>query len=177
MNILFRENASKNEKIFTIFSLLWMVLAIYGMWINFDSNIGLNTAVIISSILWGIAMVYPLSIDNHPSNKLAHASALKKVSTILLLTLAASGFSWCILALSIPAIYTENFGKPTSEIVQVKRKYSAHRKGCDPRIETTNNNKYCVPLEFFNNIEENDTIVINGKVSALGYRATNFETK
>jgi hypothetical protein len=124
MNILFRENASKNEKIFTIFSLLWMVLAIYGMWINFDSNIGLNTAVIISSILWGIAMVYPLSIDNHPSNKLAHASALKKVSTILLLTLAASGFSWCILALSIPAIYTENFGKPTSEIVQVKRKYS-----------------------------------------------------
>jgi hypothetical protein len=178
MNVLFRENASINEKIFTIFFLFWMGLATYGLWINFDTEIGKDKFVIAISIILSIAMTCPLYLDNHPDNKLSRFPTLQRLSIFLLLTMVSYGVSWCVLALSFPAVYTENFGISTTELVQVTKKYGANGRGCDPEIETTkSNNRYCVPREFFNRIKEKDTVVMYGKVSRFGYKVTSIELK
>lgn len=175
MSIIFRKNASNKEKAFTIFSYLWMGLAFYGVSINFNTNLAFNKLVIISSILWGIAMVYP--VFNNKTMFITK-SPIDQIPIYFFLVFCSCLICWCILALSFPAIYTKNFGKSISEEVQVINKFNDFRKfRCKTRIETSKFSyyDYCVPSSFFNQIKEKDFIIMHGKVSKSGYRATGFE--
>ncbi|NDV14100.1 hypothetical protein [Crenobacter caeni] len=176
MQTIFRENASKKEKAYTLFLYFWIALILYGAWTNFDSRIRFDGSMFFLSLLCGCVLIYPLYAANRQRIKMDDWEAFKTKVSILFMVLFSCVSVWFNFSESIPAIYTECFGKPYLEIVQVEEKSNGPRRGCGPRIKTSNG-EYCVQNDFFSKVRVNDSVVLYGKSSGLGFKITHFSLK
>lgn len=175
MSLFFRENSSSLEKIYTIFSLVWMCLSIFGLRHNFKTAHGFSLYVLLLSILVGIALLVPLYFDKHPKNKLQYVQGAVKVKAWTSLLLMSIAFSWASIGLGLPAMYTYLFGEVTSEKVVITRLQGDRRKGCDPRIRIKEyKGTYCVRKSFFETLNEGDEIYVKMRRSGLGHSVLRF---
>src|SRR6185503_20042857 len=133
----FRPDASAREKVYTIGTMIWMVLLfigyLYGQHIKFSPDPGM-TGVFLGAAL-PIALLHwrPLYRDRHPSNLIATFPPLRRFAAytgvfIASFTLAAGTFLW----LAGP-VATRVWGSPMSaDLVVVGKSVGGERyKSCD----------------------------------------------
>lgn len=175
MPLLFRPNASRREKIYTLGVLSLMGLAIYGMTNRFVAEPGVKSTSGYLALPAAVALFIPFVLDRHPSNKMGTYGLFKRAFLYLFLFAMLYGFSWAGLALGGPSVITHLFGQDRFDEFTViwKSDGSWKRRECDYSVKIQERSsfwhtKVCVEKEFWQNIARGDTLRGKRRYSSLG---------
>jgi drug/metabolite transporter superfamily protein YnfA len=172
---VFRTNASRKEKAFTLVILGWFVLSIYGMTNSFVTEPHLRVVAAYAAVPLALAFFIPVVLDRHPSDRIRSFGVLKRSFMYLVLISFAYGIAWAGLALGVTSLGTVFFGEQfVSEFKVVSKSDGrSRRSACDHslRLEEVRSNwktKLCVKEEFWATVRQGDLLQAQGKRSPLG---------
>src|SRR3569623_210339 len=122
MNFFFRPNASRGEKLLTIVFAVLIGLAIYGLHSGFvaDQSVVSVSAYLAAPI--ATFFIVLLARDQHPKNKVASYSPIKKTLVLSVTLVCCYGLIWSGLAFGSTSIVTYAFGEQTVENLIVSGK-------------------------------------------------------
>ena len=172
---VFRTNASRKEKAFTLFVLGWCVLSIYGLTNSFVAEAHVRVVAAYVAFPLALAFFIPVFLDRHPSNRIRSFGLLKRSFWYLVLITFAYAIAWAGLALGMTSLGTAFFGeKFVSEFkVLSKSDGRSRRSECDHslRLEELRSNwqtKVCVNEELWAIVRRGDLLQAEGKRSSFG---------
>jgi hypothetical protein len=175
MSLLFRPNASRREKIYTLMFLGLIGLAIYGMTNSFVAEPRVKSTSGYLALPVALGFFVPLALDRHPSNKMAKYGIVKRTFLYIFLLAALYGFSWAGLALGGPSLITHQFGKDRLDEFTVtwKSDGSWKRRECDYSVaiqekRSSWHTKVCLDKEFWQSITTGDTLKGKRRYSSFG---------
>jgi len=172
---VFRTNASRKEKAFTLFILGWSVLSIYGMTNSFVPEAHVKAVAAYVAVPLALAFVIPVFLDRHPSNRIRSFGILKRSFIYLILISFAYGTAWAGLALGMTSLGTMLFGEKFVGEFRVLSKSDgrSRRSECDHslRLEDVRSDwktRVCVNEEFWTIVRRGDLLQAEGKRSSFG---------
>lgn len=164
-----------------------MFFAIYGLRVNFISNIEITKFSLILFIFVSGLLALPLHILDIKGVAIKQYSLLKQFFVFIIFTCVFSALSpYVIYTYSIPAVYSKFYGFSDEKIITIKSKkeydgigigrYSGSG-GCryNIRPKEFKRVRFCISQEFFHSVIKGERIKITGKASNLGFRVTGFE--
>ena len=181
MNLLFRTEASRNEKIFTLFFYASIAAFFYGVYTSISpSDLVKENINIITPILASIYFI-PLLLDQHPNNKIPKSPIPKRFLYYSLLFIFAYAVAFFLVAYSIPSIFTHLNGQPYSFSTIIENK-DRSTKGCKYELKLKNfgygmHDRVCVKSSFWEQANPGDEVQVHALKSALGIKVTAVEHK
>lgn len=179
--LLFRHNASKREKVFTLIAIGTCFLAIYGLATKFSPSAQVKQAAWYGSALCGVFFTIPVLRDRHPSSQFRAFGPIKKLCYATLFLLLASGFSWAAIGLgaasvansvigdvsaaraTVAAIANPNYGKGCKFSFSIR--YVASNGGAD---------SMCASEDYWATLRVGQGITVIQRRSALGTDVLGF---
>ncbi|MDP3702499.1 MAG: hypothetical protein Q8R72_16490 [Hylemonella sp.] len=175
MPLLFRANASRREKIYTLGFLSLLGLAIYGMTSRFVPNPEVKSVSGYLAFPLAIALFLPLAFDRHPSNKMASLGFLKRWLLYIFILIFLYVFSWFSLAKGAPSLITHFFGQDQVDKFSVIWKSDGgwKRRECDYSIKVQESTslwqtKVCLSKEFWQGVTLGDTLTGKRRRTSFG---------
>ena len=183
MGILFRNQASTNEKWFSLAWFVVIALSSYGLVQGFHPQPYIASASALLSTPFAILAWWPILKDTHPANKLNHKPFFVKVIVHTVLLAFAWVFIFFALSKGLPGLGTKHFGESRSRQALVTYKSSgmgarfecAHYLIAEARSPATDNSRLCVSKEFWQKIAVGNIVQIDDRTSPLGSFSTVHE--
>lgn len=175
MNHLFRSNASRLEKVFTLAFFGWVGLSVYGIHIGFIPEPWVKHAA--ASLALPLALIYyiPLLLDRHPTNRLPTFGVVKRSFYYLGLLGLLYGVAWAGVFVGAPALATQLYGKEQVEELKVIHKSdgSWKRRECDDSVTVQSQQSdwrttVCVNKEFLQAVNTGEILRATVKRSPFG---------
>lgn len=171
MNIIFRNNASINEKVYTLCMLALLACSIYGLKSDFylKDSINFNVWIIFST---AFLISIPFFFDKHPKNKINRLPLIKRTFMYLGIICLSALFTFSFIYMFLPSMYTKIWGEPfTGQTKIISKTNRFNKRGCDIRIRVELlNGKICISEQFYNTVEVGDELILNGIESVYGYK-------
>jgi hypothetical protein len=177
--LLFRENASRGEKIYTICFVLFTVTVIYGFYGGFRPSESLYSLSPYLAIPGSLVLLVPLLLDRHPANRLHTYGWFRKALLYPLVAGMCYLFAVVGIAVGLPAAFTQFFGDRFAGEYKVIAKgdgqarfrkdycrYAIYLRG--PSSGMWGDTKVCPGEEFWRNTKVGDVIHATGHRSGLG---------
>jgi hypothetical protein len=171
----FRTNASRREKVFTLFGMGWCALSFYGMTSGFVAEAHVIVIAGYTAVPIALAFFIPLFRDRHPSNKIPSFGLLKRSFVYLILLALVYGIAWVGVALGVTSLGTVFFGEEFVGEFRVVSKSDGTSKprGCDHslRLEDVRSHRkreVCVSEEFWALVRQGELVQAQGKRSSFG---------
>ncbi len=175
MPLLFRSNASRYEKIYTLTLVGLCGLVIFGISNHFVAEPVVESAAGYLAVPVAIALFIPFFRDRHPANKIPSLGIIRRALMYILMFGMMCGFVWVGLTLGGAAAFTQLFGQERVEELTVVRKsdggWSARRCSYSVEVEgrtIPSPRKICVEKEFWQHIARGDKLMARQKYSLLG---------
>lgn len=182
MSLIFRPNASRRERAYTLFVIAWLCLAVYGIATNFVADYWVRAAAWILAIPVAIACIVPVILDRHPANKVPSLGYFKRAGFYAATAAIFYGLSWCALSLGAPSLITSLIGveRQSDFVVTAKSDGTPKKRDCrySVRVKLRTGaweSKVCLSEEGWNSISVGDIVtgagkytVFGGKVEAIG---------
>jgi hypothetical protein len=179
VRLLFRENASRGEKIYTICFFVFTAMVVYGFAGGFRPSDELYDRAPYLAIPASLALLVPLLFDRHPANRLNTYGWFRKALLYPLVAAMCYLFALVGVAVAIPAVVTRLAGDEfAGEYKVIARgsgtftpKYSCDRYAihlASPSSGKWANPKLCYGEEFWRKVKVGDVLLANGHRSRLG---------
>lgn len=178
MSLIFRQHASRNEKIYTLFLFSLLGLSIFGAFTDFYPKHAYiwtwPTWIVIFFI--SALLTLPFFFDNNPTRKTLRYGPLKKGGFYLLVFIGCSAIIFGVIGVFLPSMYTGVFGQPfttTTEVIRKSDRRERWRRGrvCGHKIKTDFiDTRICVADRLFYSIQAGDKVIIEGLESGFGYK-------
>jgi hypothetical protein len=178
MSLIFRKNASRNEKIYTLFLFTLLGLAGYGFFTDFypkHAYIWTWPTWIVIFFLSAL-LTLPFFFDSNPTRKTLRFGPLKKAQYYFSAFIACSVIMFGFIGALLPSLYTSAFGQPfikTTEVIEKSDRRVRWKRGriCGHRIKTDfMDTRICVADRLFYTIEAGDKVIIEGLESGFGHK-------
>ncbi|MFC4309271.1 hypothetical protein ACFPN2_09285 [Steroidobacter flavus] len=176
---LFRANASRQEKIYTVAMGCWvwglLVGYMYYSSTGFELTAGAIYAFLPVSLLLAFAIWWPIYKDRHPSNPTLTYSPRKRISRHIGLYLVALLMVWMTFSGVIGPFLTISYGTPiSSEFLVIDRSGGHPKRGCNYDVwlrdrQTGGIVKVCLGKQRWETVSEGQILIGSGKQSALGH--------
>jgi hypothetical protein len=181
MSLLFRPNASRNEKSFTIFFMVSVGACIYGMSATISPTGLVREHIAAISLTLSLTYFLPLLLDRHPSNKVRSLGFSGRLLFHVGAFLIAYCIAFAIAAYSVPSIYTFLVGEPHNFSTTIEKK-SQSAKGCKSEIKLEGigygiSDKICVGPDFWEIAKDGDEVLVSSLKSAIGIKVRSIEFK
>jgi hypothetical protein len=172
MSLIFRKNASRNEKIYTLFLLTLLGLACYGFFTDFYPKHAYIWTWPIWIVIFFLSalLTLPFFFDSNPTRKTSRFGPLKKAQYYFSAFIVSSVIMFGFIGVLLPSLYTSAFGQPFIKTTEVIEK-SEHGRNCGHRIKTNfMDTRICVADRLFYTIEAGDNVIIEGLESGFGHK-------
>ncbi|WP_226648578.1 hypothetical protein [Microbulbifer variabilis] len=171
MKLIFREGANGKEKIYTLISLVIVLLLMgstsAGRYQFYDDPGYGGVVVWILAAIW----VLPVLLDRHPSNKISRSNIVVRGVYWALLYFMYYGLTWGVIHYAIPSYYTITFGEETSieRGIAGKEVRTGRLWHVCYSIDYGQTYSTCVNKRFFDTVEAGDTVRLGVQGSRFGY--------
>ena len=170
MQLIFRANASRKEKIYTVLLLVCMVLAISIFYFSFVPSALVEWLWFPTSILITFFSFRPLYKDRHPSNKIPNRP--NKSMYYAAIAVFMWGM-WSLLTIYfIPNAVTKLIGNDHTFVSKIESK-KKERRSCHHQVLLESvgygiRSGICVQSEVWGQLKPGDQVFLEGKKSFLG---------
>lgn len=175
MHLIFRPSASIAERLTSITLIVLLLFSMYGFFVSFIPSEDYIPFAIVTAFLLGIIYIVPFAL--WWGNNKSIQGKVTKILSYFLIYLALTGISFITTISTFPYFITLTIGKSHEEMATVRRK-STSIKRCSYEVYVNNyRSVLCIPESVWEKINKGDTVILQGKLSALGFSVSKVEKK
>lgn len=175
MYLIFRPGARIAERLTTLALIVLLFFSIYGFFISFIPSDDYIPIAVMTAFFLGSFLILPFILW-WGINK-STQGRLTKLISYFLIYLALTGIGFVVTISSFPYVITLAIGKSHEEPARVRSK-STSMKRCSYELFINHNKSVlCISRDVWEKINKGDAVILQGKLSALGFSVTNVEKK